>query len=87
MACRHTDNIKYLSASECTDRDDVMFTSAEDGTDTERGGSRANLKEGQLVVAAVNYFRKLMTRVRGIQQFQIHFWNKQHNFEVILEAN
>ena len=52
-----------------------------------RGGSRANLKEGQLVVGALKDFQKLVTRVRCIQQFQIHFWNKQHKSEVILEAN
>ena len=52
-----------------------------------RDGSKANLKEGQSVVGALKNFQKLVTRVRCIQQFQIHFQNKQHNFEVILEAN
>ena len=52
-----------------------------------RGGYRANLKGGQLVVGALKDFQKLVTRVRCMQQFQIPFQNKQHNFEVLLEAN
>ena len=48
-----------------------------------RGGSKANLKEGQSVVGALNNFQKLVTRVRCIQQFQIHFQNKQHNLKQI----
>ena len=53
---------------------------------TTKGGSRANLKEGQLVVGLKN-FQKFVTRVCCKQQFQIHFRSKQYNFEVILEAN
>ena len=34
-----------------------------------RGGSRANLKKGQLVVGALKNVKKLVTRVRCIQQF------------------
>ena len=34
------------------------------------GGSRANLKEEQLVFGALKHFRKLVTSVRCIQQFQ-----------------
>ena len=52
-----------------------------------RVGSKANLKEGHSVVGALKKFKKLVTRVRCIQQFQIHFQNRQHNIEVILEAN
>ena len=52
-----------------------------------RGGSRANLKEGQLVVRALKNFQQSVTRVRCIKQFQMYFRNKQHNFQVILEAN
>ena len=40
-----------------------------------RGGSSANLKEGQLVEGALKIFQILMTRVRCIQQFQIHSRN------------
>ena len=47
-----------------------------------RSGSRANLREGQLVVGALKNFQRLVTRVRCLQQFQIHFRNKQHNFEI-----
>ena len=36
----------------------------------DRGGSRANLKEGQLVVGELKMFRKLVTSVRCIQQLQ-----------------
>ena len=35
-----------------------------------RGGSRANLKEGQLIVGLQKNFQKLVTIVRCIQQFQ-----------------
>ena len=39
------------------------------------------MKEGQLVVGALKDFQKVVTRVRCMQQFQIPFQNKQHNFE------
>ena len=52
-----------------------------------RGGPRATLKEGQLVVRALKNFQHLVTRVRCIRQFQIHFGINNITFEVILEAN
>ena len=41
-----------------------------------RGGSRANLKEGQSVVGALKNFQKLVTRVRCIQRFSDPFSEK-----------
>ena len=54
---------------------------------TAKGGSRAKLSEGQLVVGVLKNFKKLVTRICCIQHFQIHFRSEQYNFEVILEAN
>ena len=36
-----------------------------------RGGTRTNLKEGQLVVGAQKNFQKLVMRVRHIQKFHV----------------
>ena len=48
-----------------------------------RGGSRANLKEGQLVVGALKNFQKLVTRVRCMQQYQIYFRGGAEKFSKI----
>ena len=41
--------------------------------------------ESKLEGGSVGSGGQLMTRVRCIQQFQIHFPNKQQNFEVIVD--
>ena len=42
------------------------FYSVQIFLESARGGSRANLKKGQLVVGALKNFQKLVTRVRCI---------------------
>ena len=50
---------------------------------TNRGGSRANFMEGQLVMGALKIFQKLMTSVRCIQQFQTLTTDKRPPFTLL----
>ena len=56
-------------------------------TNSWQGRIQRKFEGGAVGSGGAEKFSKLMTRVRYIQQFQIHFRNKQHKFQVILEAN
>ena len=51
-----------------------------------RGGSRTNLKEGQLVVGALKIFQKLVMRVRYIQQFHTLTADRRLSIHVLTGA-
>ena len=61
----------------------MKFMLAED-SDNLRGGSRANLNEGQFVMGALKNFQKLVMNIRCIQPFQTLTSDRRLSIQEIL---